>query len=319
MRRFAVLLLTAVLAACGDNPGGTTFQGYVEGEFVQVAPEIGGRIVELAVDRGDRVQQGDPLFRIASSEAESAVAQARAELARAEAQLANLKEGQRPPEIAVIEAQIAEAEASLDQAEREFERQLALFDRRVVSEARLDQAREAVRVAEARVAAAERQKEVATLPARTPEIEAGERAVEAARAALEMAETRLAKHAAAAPVTGRVEDAFYEQGEVASAGAPVVSLLPDGARKVIFFVPEPARPSVTVGSTVAVACDGCPSDIAARVTFLASEAEYTPPVIFSRDTREKLVFRAEAALGEDGQGLPLGQPVDVTPVEADAS
>jgi HlyD family secretion protein len=319
MRGLAILLLTAVLAACGDDPRGTTFQGYVEGEFVQVAPEVGGRIVGLAVDRGDTVEQGDPLFRIASSEAESSVAQARAELARAKAQLANLKEGQRPPEIAVIEAQIAEAEASLDQAEREFERQLALFDRRVVSEARLDQAREGVRVGEARVAAAQRQKEVATLPARTPEIEAGERAVEAARAALDMAETRLAKHAVAAPVAGHVEDVFYEAGEVASAGAPVLSLLPDGARKVIFFVPEPARAAVPIGSTVAVSCDGCPAGATARVKFLATEAEFTPPVIFSRDTREKLVFRAEAALGDEAQALPLGQPVDVTPMEAGAS
>jgi HlyD family secretion protein len=312
-------LLLLALVACGDNADDVRFQGYVEGEFVQVAPEVGGRIVELAVDRGDVVEAGDPLFRIASSEAESSVAQARAEVARAEAQLANLRQGQRPPEIAVIEAQIAEAEASLDQAEKEFERQLVLFERRVVSEARLDQAREAVRVAEARLAAANRQKEVATLPARTPEIEAGERAVEAARAALEMAETRLAKHAVAAPVGGRIEDVYYEAGEVASEGAPVLSLLPQGARKVVFFVPEPERAGLQTGAKVAVGCDGCPAGISARVTFLASEAEFTPPVIFSRDTRDKLVFRAEASLGEGAETLPLGQPVDVTPVEAGAS
>jgi HlyD family secretion protein len=120
-------------------------------------------------------------------------------------------------------------------------------------------------------------------------------------------------------VGGRIEDVYYEAGEVASEGAPVLSLLPHGARKVVFFVPEPARAGLQAGSTVGVDCDGCPEGISARVTFLASEAEFTPPVIFSRDTRDKLVFRAEAALGEGAEALPLGQPVDVTPVAAGAS
>ncbi len=311
--------MALLLAACNGEADEARFQGYVEGEFVEVAPETGGRIVELSVRRGDDVEAGAPLFRLGASEAEAAVAQARAELARAEAQLANLQQGQRPPEIAVIEAQIAEAEASEKAAQREFERQLALFERRVVAEARLDEAREAVNVAKARTAAARRQKEVAALPARTPEIEAGERAVEAARAGLAMAETRLAQHAVAAPAAGRIEDIYYEVGEVVPAGRAVVSLLPEGSRKAIFFVPEPGRPALRVGEAVAVACDGCPPGLTARVTFMAAEAEFTPPVIFSRDTRAKLVFRAEAALAGEAADLPLGQPVDVTPAAGGAS
>jgi HlyD family secretion protein len=311
MTRRAALLLVGMLAACSGEDG-EVFTGYVEGEFVEVAPETGGRIVFLDVSRGDRVAEGQVLFRLDATEAEAAVAEARAGLARSEAQLANLRQGQRPPEIAVIEAQIAEAEASLDAAEREFERQRELFERRVISEARLDQAREDVRVAEARLAAARRQKEVAALPARTPEIEAGERAVEAARAALAQAEARLGRRAVEALHAGRIEDIYYELGEVASAGTPVLSLLPDGRRKVVVFVPEAARPAFAIGRALAIACDGCPEGLAARVNFLAREAEFTPPVIFSRERREKLVFRVEAALGDGADALPLGQPVDVT-------
>jgi HlyD family secretion protein len=309
MRRLALLLSVLVLAACGgsDDP---VFQGYVEGDFIAVAPEVGGRIVELAARRGSTVEEGALLFRLDGAEAAAAAAQAEAELARAKAELANLSEGQRPPEIAVIEAQIAEARASLDTARRDFERQKALFDRHVVSEAQLDQAREAITVAEARLAAAERQKDVAELPARTPQIEAAERAVQAADAALAQARTRLAKHTVAAPAAGRIEDVYYEAGEVAAAGAPVLSLLPDGRRKVIFFVPESVRPALAAGDEVAISCDGCPAGIAAEVTFLGTEAEFTPPVIFSRETRDKLVFRAEAHLPETAS-LPLGQPVDV--------
>ena len=131
--------------------------------------------------RGDTVEAGDLLFRIDDTEAERAVDQAEAEKARAEAQLANLLGGKRPPEIAVIEAQIAEAQASLDTARKEFERQQALFDQKVISEARLDQAREAdLRRRGAASTSAERQSDVAAMPARTPEIDAGERAVDAA-------------------------------------------------------------------------------------------------------------------------------------------
>lgn len=311
MRRAAVLLSLLLLVACGDDPGDVVFQGYVEGEFVEVAPEIGGRIVELAVRRGDQVAAGDLLFRLDDAEAVSAVAEAAAELAQAKAQLANLLEGERPPEIAVIDAEIAEAQASLDAARRDFDRQQLLFERRVVSEARLDQAREAVSVAAARLASAERRRDVATLPARTPEIAAGERAVEMAEAALAQAETRRARYAVAAPLAARVEDVYYEAGEVAAIGAPVLSLLAANRRKVIFFVPEPARPRLKTGAELSVSCDGCPAGLVARLDFLAGEAEFTPPVIFSRNTREKLVFRAEAALSGEAAALPLGQPVDV--------
>jgi HlyD family secretion protein len=312
VRRLALLLVLA-LAACGGDPSGSTFQGYVEGDFVDVAPEVSGRIVELAVRRGGEVKAGDLLFKIDDTEATAAVAQADAELARAQAQLANLKEGQRPPEIAVLEAQIAEAEAALNKARRDFERQKALFDSKVVSEAQLDQARESITVAEARVTAARRQRDVAAMPARTPEIDAGERAVDASRAALDQARTRLTKYVVDAPVAGRIEDTYYEAGEVATVGAAVLQLLPADKRKVIFYVPEAARPALMMGSNVSVACDGCAAGLTAELSYLGSEAEYTPPVIFSRENRSKLMFRAEARLSGESARLPLGQPVDVTP------
>jgi HlyD family secretion protein len=311
MRRLA-LLLALLLSACGD-PRNAVFQGYVEGDFVEVAPEVSGRIAELAVRRGGDVKAGDLLFKIDDAEATAAVAQAEAELARSEAQLANLRQGQRPPEIAVLEAQIAEAEAALDKARRDFGRQKSLFDSKVASEAQLDQAREAITVAEARVTAARRQRDVAAMPARTPEIDAGERAVDASRAALDQARTRLTKYVVNAPVAGRIEDTYYESGEVASAGTPVLQLLPADKRKVIFYVPEAERPALAQGGTVAVTCDGCPSGLTAEINFLGSEAEYTPPVIFSRENRGKLMFRAEARLTGEAANLPLGQPVDVAP------
>jgi HlyD family secretion protein len=312
MRRFATFV-AVLLAGCSGQADQALFHGYVEGEFVDVAPEVGGRIVELAVRRGNAVEEGELLFRIDDAEAKAAMAEAQAGLARSEAELANLLQGQRPPEIAVIEAQIAETEASREQARKEFERQRLLFGKRVISEARLDQAREAVSIADARVEAARRQRDVAEMPARRPEIDAAERAVEAARAELEQMATRLAKYIVEAPVAGLVEDVHYEKGEIASPGTPVLSLLPPGGRIVIFFVPEAERPALTIGTNVSVTCDGCPAGLTGEITFLGREAEFTPPVIFSSDTREKLVFRAEADMQQTGADLPLGQPVDVAP------
>jgi HlyD family secretion protein len=312
MRRL-LILLPLLLAACGGAQH-AVFQGYVEGDFVDVAPDVAGRIVERSVNRGDEVAAGAVLARIDDAEAAAAVTQATAELARAKAQLANLQEGQRPPEIAVIDAQIAENEAALAKARRDFERQKALFDRKVVAEAQLDEAREAINVAQARVTAVRRQREVAVLPARTPEIEAAERAVDAAAAALDQARTRLSKYVVAAPVAGRVEDVYYEEGETAAAGSPILSLLPAARRKAIFFVPEAARAALRIGARLSVACDGCPAGMTATLTYLGAEAEFTPPVIFSRENHDKLMFRAEARLSGDAAALPLGQPVDVAAI-----
>lgn len=313
MRRLAVLLLLVLLSACGGPSSDAVFQGYVDGDFVDVAPDVGGRIVERPAERGGMVKAGDLLFRIDDTEAKAAVSEADAELMRAKAQLTNLQQGQRPPEIAVIEAQIVEARASLEKAQRDYERQRALFKSKVISAAQLDETHEAISVAEARLTATEKQKEVAALPARNPEIEMGERAVQAAEAALDQARTRLTKYVVSAPIGGRIEDTHYETGEVAAAGAPVLSLLPEDARKVIFFVPEPVRTSLAIGSTVSVTCNSCAPNLKAQVTFLGREAEFTPPVIFSRESRGKLMFRAEAKLAGEAARLPLGQPVEITP------
>jgi HlyD family secretion protein len=112
------------------------------------------------------------------------------------------------------------------------------------------------------------------------------------------------------PVSGTVQEVYYRPGEVVPASRPVVSLLPPGNIKVRFFVPEPVLASIDYGDTVRVACDNCPSDITARVSFIARQSEFTPPVIYSLDERSKLVFLIEALPDKPG-ALRVGQPVDV--------
>jgi HlyD family secretion protein len=114
----------------------------------------------------------------------------------------------------------------------------------------------------------------------------------------------------ASPVTGTVQQVYYRPGEMVPAGRPIVALLPPGNLKVRFYVPEAMLPRLAYGDVVKVNCDGCPPDITARISFIASSAEFTPPVIYSREERSKLVFLVEA-LPNKPEALRVGQPIDV--------
>jgi HlyD family secretion protein len=137
-----------------------------------------------------------------------------------------------------------------------------------------------------------------------------EAALRTAQARLNSAQTRLARRKIVSPVTGSVQQIYFRPGEMVPAGRPVLALLPPGNIKVRFFVPEAMLPHIAYGDRVRIGCDGCPADLTARVSFIAKQAEYTPPVIYSLEERAKLVFLIEA-LPDKPDNLRVGQPVDV--------
>lgn len=309
MKRAAFLLLS-LLAACGDPPD-PGFQGYAEGEYLRIAAPDAGWVQQISVGKGARVAAGAPLFTLDTTRERAAVAEARAALAQAEGQYADLLTGLRPQEIASIEAQLAEAEANLRLAELTLERQQQLVRTQVAAQAQLDQARAGAQQAEARRNRIRADLEVARLPARRERIAAAEAAVEVARANLDQAEWRLDQRSIASPAEGVVDDVVRRAGEWVPASGTVVSLLPDNATKVVFFVPEARRSALHAGDTVAVSCTGCPDGLTARVSRIATEAEYTPPVIYSRETRAKLVWRMEAMVARVPGAPTPGQPMTV--------
>lgn len=308
----AITLLTVFLTACGGEKEAGVYQGYAEGEYVFVAPQESARIAEVAVQRGQRVRQGDILFRMEATDVAAEHAEAMAKLAQAEAQLADLEKSQkRDPEIAAIKAQIEQASATFVQADRDFTRKKELASRDFVSTLSLDTARAARDRSEAQINELKSQLENAGLSARPDDIAAAHRNVEAARAALTRAEWRLNERIVRAPEAGYIEDTLRRTGEIASPTAPVISLLPPQNRKIRFFVPEADLQGVKVGQQVALACDHCPSGLAGEVTYVSSDAEFTPPVIFSVESRQKLVFMVEARPLGEAIRLNPGQPVDV--------
>jgi HlyD family secretion protein len=318
MRCAALLIVTlACLTACNESDERRWLQGYAEGEYLRLGAPEAGWVESLAVTRGEEVKAGAPLFTLEAGRQRAAVREAEARLTQAQAELADLRLGKRPEEIARIEADLAEAHASLAYAEQELRRHERLARVDVTAESRLDQARAEAAEQRARVAAVEAELATARLPARADQISAAEAAAAAAAAGLAQATWQLEQRTVTAPVDALVEDTVRRAGEWAPAGGTVVSLLPPGNVKVRFFVPEPMLASIQAGQRVEVRCDGCPDGRTAVVRYVAPEAEFTPPVIYSVGSREKLVFLVEAS-PDAGAVLHPGQPVDVA-LDATAS
>ena len=311
--RSIVTALAALLglAACGERAG-AGFQGYVEGDFVNVAASLGGRLERLSVKRGDAVRPGTPLYALDAVSEAAAEREAQAQVTAAQARLADLKLGRRPPEQAVTQAQIAQAEADVQRAATQLARDEAQLRIGGIAQAQLDDSRSALASARARLAQANSELAVARLPGRGEQIQAQVATVEAARAALAQAQWRREQKAVAAGQGAEVTDTLFRVGEWVPAGSPVVRMLPPGNVKVRFFVPETAVGGLATGRVVSIRCDGCDGEIAATLDYVSTQAEFTPPVIYSNETRSKLVFLVEArpALA-DAARLHPGQPVSV--------
>lgn len=306
-----LLIAGATLASC-SHEAPPLYQGYAEGEFVRVAAPYAGSLTALVVQRGAQVEAGAPLFALEQDYEKAARDEAVQGLKRAEAQLENLKKGKRPAELDAIVAQREQARAALKLSENDFARDDKLAKAGFISSQKLDADRSALKRDQERLKELEAQLATAKLAARVDEIRAAEAAVEAARATLARADWSLAQKSVKAPVAGLVQDTLYVQGEWVPAGSPVVSLLPPQNIKVRFFVPETRVGSLKTGQAVTLSCDGCAAPISAAINYIAPQAEYTPPVIYSRENRGKLVFLIEARPAPtDAAKLRPGQPMDV--------
>jgi len=310
----ALLLAAWALAGCQPKaaPG---WSGYIEGDYVYVSSQLGGTLSQLAVREGDQATQGMPLFTLESENEQAARLEADARLARANAQLANTAKGKRSDEIAVIDAQISQARAQASLSTSALAREERLVSQGFVSAAHRDELRAAQAQSAARLNELMAQRRVAGLPARSDERAAAAADTDAARQSLRQSAWREAQKSRTAPASGRVTDTFFRVGETVQAGQPVLALLPPGNVKARFFVPESVVGQLQPGAAVQIVCDGCGAPIAAKISFISNQAEYTPPVIYSNAQRAKLVFMAEARpSASDGARLQPGQPVDVVPV-----
>jgi HlyD family secretion protein len=308
--RLALLLVLPLLSGCHpDAPA--AFQGWVEAETMFIGPEDTGRVVQLGVAEGQDVKTGDFLFAIDPAVQMADLDAAKASLQQASARLARVEnQQQRPEEIAVLEASQRQMKAALDFSDTELARVRALSDRSVASRQQLDQAQSNADRDRAALENVTRQIEVAHLSGRTEDIDAARFVVDQAKAQVTSAQARVDRTRVYATASGRVQEIYFRPGEVVAAGKPVVSVLPPGQVKLRFFVGEALLPSMRLGGTVNVACDRCGGDLHATVSFISQSAEFTPPVIYSLEERQKLVYKIEARPA-DPDRLRVGQPVTV--------
>jgi HlyD family secretion protein len=308
----AATVVALGLAACSRQAEPAGWPGVVEADMVRLAAPAAGRLVDLPVARGQQVQPGTALFRIEAPEDSATLAEAYARVAQQAAQAQDLTTGSRPDELAVVAAQLAQARAALADSEQQLRRERDLAAQGFVSGTRIDTLRAQFDQNAARVRELQAQQRVSNLGGRDEARKAAVAALEAARQEAMQVQARLADQAVKAPAAAVVDDTLYRVGEWVVAGSPVVSLLPPSALKVRFYVPETELSSLKPGDTVEVICDGCPAPIKASVRFIAPQAEFTPPVIYSRDQRSRLVFLVEAYPAEaDVARLHVGLPVDV--------
>jgi len=312
MRHIVLSIAAVALGACSaDQPA--TYQGYVEGEYVHVASAVGGRLERLLVQRGQTVEAKAPLFNLEAEQETAAKQQAEEQLKASQAQLADLRLGKRTPELDVARAQLAQASAAEEQAALQLRRDEAQFEIGGIARAQLDDSRANHAIKAARVRELSGQLEVSRLPAREEQIRAQGAQVAAARAVASQSSWRLDQKRVSASQAALVADTLFREGEWVPAGSPVVRLLPPQNLKVRFFVPQAVAAALKPGRSVVVRCDGCGADVPGTVSYIASEPEYTPPVIYSNETRAKLVFMVEARPAPDAaQRLRPGQPVVVT-------
>jgi len=271
MKRHLILSLALLAAACG-KPASDVMQGYGEADYLYLSSQDAGIVGEVFVREGDAVAAGAQVFRL-DPERLSYGAQS--------------AEAQRSAAAAAVTT--AQAEATL--AERNYARGAQLASQGFYPRARLDSDRSARDAANARLAQARRE-------------------AAAAGAETGLARERVNDLAGAAPRAGTIEQIFHRPGEVVAAGQPIVALLPPENMKVRFFAPEEMLSQLRVGETVNVSCDGCDEPVAATISFIAREPQFTPPVIYSLDQREKLVYLVEARFD---RAVPIrpGQPVDI--------
>ena len=310
----ATLLVTGILFAPGcarhDSAG---YQGYLEGEFVYVAAPLGGQLARLAVQKGARVEAGAPLFTLEQSAELSALREATGRLRQSQARLADLQKGQRPSELAALEARLAQARTAAELSARELERATKLHETTVLSDDDYDRARLNHEGNTRLVAETAAQLATAQLGGRADAVTAAEADAAAAQAALDRAGWSVAQKSQSAPRAALVYDTLFREGEFVPAATPVVALLPPENIKVRFFVPEAGFGALKAGDLVKVSLTGRATPLEARISYLSPKPEYTPPVLYNRENRAKLVFMVEAVLDPAAaRDLHPGQPVDVT-------
>lgn len=296
IKPFTLLSIVVLLAACHRH--NTHYLGYVEAYLIYVSPPVAGQLFDLDVARGDAVVVNQKLYQLDPEPERSYLNQAQYTLAGEQETLLDLENGQRSTILAALQANVLQAQAQLAFSKITLERNQRLYEKNVVSKSALDSAQtdydarfQEVKQLQANLAEAE-------LGARQHLIQAQSQKVSATESAMKAAAWQLSQKTGIASDSGIVYDTFFRPGEFITAGQAVLAILSPKEMRILFYVPEPNYSQIKLGQTVWFKVDGKKKAEAVKVSFISKDAEYTPPVIYSEESKSKLVYRVEAKLPE---------------------
>ncbi len=307
-----VLLLVSLLAGCSGQDQ-TTYLGYIDGSYIYLSSSVGGTLIHRLVRRGDQVKKDQKLYLLDPNPQQSEIEQAQAQLDQSRQNLENLIRGQRDTVINEIIAQQRQAKAEFVLAEQNLKRYKKLYQQAAVGKAELDSRIATYDSAQQKVKQLDANLAEAKLGARKYLILAQKAEVDAQLAKLKQYQWELSQKTMYAPKSGLVFDTYYNSGEYVPAGQAVLSLLPAQNIRLQFFVPEKVLSQIKIGQSIHFTCDSCKIKGSATIYYISPQAQYTPPVIYSRDTREKLVYRIEADMQpQEAIKFHVGQPIEVS-------
>jgi HlyD family secretion protein len=297
----------------GEEGDALMVSGTVEATEADIGFQTPGRIVAIEAREGDRVAAGQVLARLDAAELEARLEAARAQVAMAEAQLAELRRGPRAEEVAQARAARNATLTRLEDARRELERARTLFEGGAISREAFDRARTAADVAEAQHEQASELLAALETGTRPERIDAARAGLAQAQAAARQVETLIANTIIAAPFPGVVTVRHREPGEIVAAGLPVVTIMDPDDRWVRVYIREAEVGRISIGQSAAITADADPDrEYAGEITFIASEAEFTPRAVQTPEERTKLVYAVKVRItGDPGSDLKPGIPADV--------
>ncbi len=309
----AVTLTVMLLLGCVDSNKGIKYQGYIEGKYIELAASRPGILQSLAVSPGQWVTAGQLAFRLDPQPEFAELQQAQATLQAEQNNLLNLEKGERDTILLRLRAQKQFAEAQLAQDSKTLTRYLTLFQKDGIAKAQLDDAQANVLRAQAKLREATANLNEAAMGARADVILSQQARVNTAKAAVVIAEWNLTHKTAYIPQDGYIDDTYYEANEYIQTGQPILSLLTPQNIEIIFFIPEAVLSKIKHNQLITVSCDSCTKIYSAKIISISSKAEYTPPVIFSEHTTDKLLYKIRASFNLKNVAILFhpGQPVNV--------
>lgn len=311
MRLGLIVTLTCcfVISGCGDSE--KPFQGYIEGQNLYMSSPYSGILQQLSVNRGQRVQQGTPLFHLDPDPEAIQLKQAEKELLQAQNTLDDLKKPERDPEIAAIAAQIDQVNAEIVLAQLRVQRYQKLYSKQAIDKDSVDAALAHLQQQQQLKSQYEANLALSKLASREDRIKAQAAQMAALMEKVNEAKWNLAQKTAVSPSEGVIFDTFFSQGEFVPAGKPVLALLTPDNIYLVFFLPLAYMQKIHLQQEISFSCEGCDQVNKAIINYVSPEAEYLPPLVYSRENSDKLVFRIHAQVKNPLQFKP-GQPVIVS-------